>query len=108
MKGVSEYNIALVIAVVFLLALLAITLGWLKVMDDDTKEASRTIDASAGCASDESVCASNPQGYACVHDSMNSKNICGCRAWLGIDANPDCATGMKCESAKGTNFGLCA
>lgn len=108
MKGVSEYQIALVIAVVFLLALLAITMGWLKMSEEDTKDAVQTAGATAGCANDESQCASNPQGSACVHDSVNDKNICGCRAWLGIENNPDCASGKKCDSARGTNYGTCA
>lgn len=108
MKGVSEHNIALVIAVVFLLALLAVTMGWLKAADEDTKEASKTLGSIAGCAGDEKQCASSEQGIACVHDSIGDKNVCGCRAWLGISDNPDCVTGKKCVSAKGTNFGICA
>lgn len=102
----SEYNFALMMALVIALVLLALYLGWIKSSGENVERDRNEIISAAGCLAKQDFCG-NTDNKACVH-TVEGKNECGCRAWKGIDNNEDCAAGKKCVSEiRGTNYGKC-
>ncbi|MBI4167767.1 MAG: hypothetical protein HY515_02320 [Candidatus Aenigmarchaeota archaeon] len=104
-KGISEYNLALLMALIVALVLLAFYLGWIKSSGENVERERNKIASQAGCLAND-VCKTQDNNKACVY-TYEGKNECGCRAWFGADSNADCATGKKCISPRGTNYGTC-
>jgi len=105
-KGIAEYNLALLMALIIALALMALYLGWIKGSGENVERERNKLTSQAGCLVKSDFCGQT-DNKACIH-TYDGKNECGCRAWLGIDSNEDCAPGKKCVSdIRGTNYGKC-
>ncbi len=104
-KGISEYNFALLMALVIALVMLAVYLGWIKGSGENMERERNQMVAAAGCLTKSDFCG-NADNKACIN-TYDGKNECGCWAWLGVEANENCGPGKKCVSERGTNYGKC-
>ena len=105
MKGISEYTFAIFMGFFIALVLLALMWGWLMDTEEQSERERQKVISAAGCLADDR-CEKQADNKACVH-TIEGENECGCRAWLGIGENPDCAAGKTCVSPRGTNYGIC-
>ncbi|MFH0890206.1 MAG: hypothetical protein V1836_03655 [Candidatus Aenigmatarchaeota archaeon] len=105
MKALTEATLAVLIGFIIALVFAFLMLGWVENSGDNIERERSKLASTAGCLTKENACGFD-DNKACVY-TLDGQNACGCRAWLGIDKNGDCAEGKKCSSERGTNYGFC-
>jgi len=106
MKAITERTFAVFVGFIIALVLIYLMSEWVISSGESSERERNQIISAAGCLA-ENNCEHQASNKACIH-TIDGENLCGCRSWKGIENNPDCASGQRCVSPRGANYGSCA